>query len=87
MKVAVRKLIAIAVLLGILLLAAGFAYDVVFAGLPYQDPTPEMILRFNNQKIISERIMQIGGLVLAVGITAMIFCFLTNRFQTSERAP
>ena len=89
MKIALRKLTATAVLLGILLLAAGFAYDVVFAGLPYQDPTPEMTLRYNHQKILAERIMQVGGLVFAVGIVTGVVCFLTSRFpiSSSERVP
>ncbi len=32
--------------LGLLLLASGFVYDLVFAGIPYQDPTPAMSARY-----------------------------------------
>jgi len=89
MKNALRNLIAIAVLLGILLIGAGFAYDVVYAGLPYQDPTPEMTLRFNHHKAIAKRIMHAGGLVFAVGIVSGILSLLTGRFLIwrSERVP
>lgn len=87
MKNALRYLIAIAVLLGFLLIVAGFSYDVAFAGLPYQDPTPEMTLRFNHHKAVAHRIMYAGGLVFVVGIIAGIFSLLTARFflRRSER--
>ena len=29
-------------LAGLLLFSAGFVYDVLFAGMPYQDPTPAL---------------------------------------------
>jgi len=31
----------IVILVGILVIFAGFVYDVLFAGMPYQDPTPD----------------------------------------------
>jgi hypothetical protein len=31
---------------GLLLMVGGFVYDVMFAGIPYQDPTPEMSARY-----------------------------------------
>ena len=33
--------------IGILIVMSGFVYDVVFAGIPYQDPTPELQARYD----------------------------------------
>jgi hypothetical protein len=38
------------------LIFAGFAYDLSFAGLPYQDPTPQMQERWLFHKRVAEMI-------------------------------
>ena len=40
-------------ILGLLILIAGFGYDVLFAGIPYQDPTPELQSRRESHKSIA----------------------------------
>lgn len=52
---------------GAALIVSGFAYDLSFAGLPYQDPTPEMQDRWLFHKGMSGRIMLTGAIVLGIG--------------------
>ena len=41
----------------------GFVYDILFAGLPYQDPTPEMQAEWAFHKDIADTI-ELGGVFL-----------------------
>lgn len=51
---------------GVLLLVAGFVYDVIFAGIPYQDPTPELAAGYARHAGIAAAIRWVGlGFVLA----------------------
>jgi hypothetical protein len=52
---------------GVALIAAGFAYDLSFAGLPYQDPTPQMQERWLFHKRVAEMILMPGLVLLGVG--------------------
>ena len=86
MKITPLDLIPVFILLGLFLIGAGFVYDAVFAGIPYQDPTPEMSQRFDYQKMLAIRIMQVGGLTLAGGICGGIISFLASRLLASSRS-
>ena len=57
---------------GPVLLAAGFVYDVLFAGIPYQDPTPEMAARYDRHSAIATVIYWCGALFLLAGIAAVM---------------
>lgn len=59
--------------IGLALIIAGFIYEMVFAGVPYQDPTEEMVIRYNRNEFISMTIMQIGLAVLVTGILVKVF--------------
>lgn len=64
-----KKIIqVIAVLEGILVIA-GLYFTVVKAGLPYQDPTPEMVAQY-------ERDTGIGMVLLLAGLGTGIFCLV-----------
>lgn len=52
---------------GAALIVSGFAWDLAFAGLPYQDPTPEMQERWLFHKGVADRIMAAGAAVLGIG--------------------
>ena len=45
---------------GIFLFIAGFVYQIVFAGIPYQDPTPELSARFDLHTQIASTISWVG---------------------------
>jgi hypothetical protein len=58
-------------LLGILIVIMGFVYDVLFAGIPYQDPTPAMQARYDFHSAVAGWIQASGGILLLVGFIAI----------------
>ena len=60
-------------LLGLGLFIAGFGYDMTFAGLPYQDPTPEMQARWQFHHVLASKIYLAGGVVFLFGLLALVF--------------
>jgi hypothetical protein len=59
--------IAASLVLGSLVCAAGWMYDVVFAGIPYQDPTPELAARYTLNAQIASLIRWVGAGICASG--------------------
>ena len=59
--------------IGILIVMSGFVYDVVFAGIPYQDPTPELQAQYDLHSAVAESLYTTGGVVFLLGIVAMPF--------------
>jgi hypothetical protein len=76
-----RNLPLLIVGLGILLIVGGFIYDVMFAGIPYQDPTPEMSTRYAYHSRIASTICTIGGGAFLVGVIAGFAQFVIRRFS------
>ena len=72
------KILAL-LLLGLLILIAGFLYFVTFAGLPYPDPTPELQAQWQYHENISWIILKIGGFVLFIGLIAIPFLLKKTR--------
>ncbi|MDX1344950.1 MAG: hypothetical protein R3179_03550 [Sedimenticolaceae bacterium] len=64
---------------GTLLLVAGFVYDLLFAGIPYQDPTPELAASYDRHSAIATVIYWSGILTLLAGLMVMILRFLVRR--------
>ncbi len=64
---------------GPVLLLAGFVYDVLFAGIPYQDPTPQMTASYDRHSAIAIAIYWSGILTLLVGFMAVIVRSLLRR--------
>ena len=61
------------ILAGLCVLISGFIYDVVFAGIPYQDPTPEMTASYAFHAGIASAIRWCGVALLLVGGTRSMF--------------
>jgi len=59
--------------IGILIVMSGFVYDVVFAGIPYQDPTPELQARYDFHSAVAGSLYTTGGVVFLLGIVAIPF--------------
>lgn len=59
--------------IGILIVMGGFVYDVAFAGIPYQDPTPELQARYDCHRAVAGAIYTTGSVVFLLGIVAMPF--------------
>jgi hypothetical protein len=66
---------------GLFLLVGGFIYDVMFAGIPYQDPTPEMLARYNQHSRIASTIRVSGFGVFLFGLLASIIRWAVRRFR------
>jgi hypothetical protein len=64
---------------GLLLLAGGFVYDVIYAGIPYQDPTPEMSARYAFHARVASIIYLTGTGVFVVGSVAGIIRMFIRR--------
>lgn len=47
-KAIIQKIPLMLVLLGIIILFIGLYYVIIKAGIPYQDPTPELLQKYNN---------------------------------------
>lgn len=60
-------------MLGIVLVLVGFVYDLLFAGLPYQDPTPEIQSRWESHKFVANLFYETGGIIFLLGLFAAPF--------------
>ena len=59
-------------LLGIMIIFVGFVYDVLFAGIPYQDPTPAMLATYNFHATIASTIRWVGTGISLLGIIIIV---------------
>ena len=66
-------------LLGLGIFLAGFVYDVIFAGIPYQDPTPELAARYAFHAGVAKAIRLVGGVVSLGGLLALAARFILSR--------
>jgi hypothetical protein len=73
------------VVIGLALLGGGLFYDTMFAGIPYQDPTPEMSARYARESEIASTIMTAGVWVFLFGLVVYVFRWLL-RFSAKRRA-
>ena len=64
---------------GPFLLAAGFVYDLLFAGIPYQDPTPEMTAGYEDHSANANFIYSCGALIFVAGLMAFLLRYLVDR--------
>ncbi len=50
---------------------SGFVYDVLFAGIPYQDPTPELQARYDFHSSVAGWFYKAGGILFLAGLLAI----------------
>ena len=60
-------------LIGIAIIIIGFLYDLLFAGIPYQDPPPELLEKYNQHLLVSDIFIKIGLLITLIGIVLRMF--------------
>jgi len=68
MKVKVTSLIY----LGIIIILSSLLYDLLFIGIPYQDPTPEMLEHRATQYQLRNLLFWIGLTVSVIGTVGVI---------------
>ncbi|MEM9331229.1 MAG: hypothetical protein AAGA53_07865 [Pseudomonadota bacterium] len=66
-------------LLGVILIVSGFLYDLFFAGLPYQDVSPEKELAWKQNKEIAATVMKAGFLTAVAGTGLKIFNYFKKK--------
>jgi hypothetical protein len=64
-----RRLPLLLIAAGIALFLGGFAYDFEFAGIPYQDPTPQMQANYDFHARVASVIRWLGVGVILFGAT------------------
>jgi hypothetical protein len=74
-----RSLLFMLIALGIIIVFAGFMYDVLFAGIPYQDPTPALAASYNFHSQIASIIRWSGIGICIIGGMAMVIRWLTMK--------
>lgn len=69
--------------MGIAIAFAGLVYDVLFAGIPYQDPTPEMQERYEMHSFVAGIFYAVGGLVLLIGVLEVVVAIVRRLRRSS----
>jgi hypothetical protein len=72
---------------GVIIVLAGFVYDVLFAGIPYQDPTPEMQARYDFHSSVAGWFYKTGGIVLIFGLLAIPVVVKKTRRHVAGNPP
>lgn len=80
-----RRIIKYGIRFGILLFAVGFLYDIMFAGIPPQDPPLELTISYERNKSIANWIMMCGIIVVAVAGPMRLVDMLVQ-YVTKEKA-
>lgn len=65
-------------LIGLAIIVAGFVYDIMFAGIPYQDPTPELLASWKFHSSVAFWIMTTGLVIFSVGLFLIPFLARTK---------
>ena len=74
------------ILFGIAIIFAGFVYDVLFAGIPYQDPTPAMTANYNFHARVASIIRWSGlGICFLGGVIWIVRRVFGKRQSQQER--
>ena len=67
------------ILAGLIILLIGLYYWIVKAGIPYQDPTPEMQLRYEIDMRIGDELIKDGCITALIGIAGRAAAWLTGK--------
>lgn len=59
--------------IGVVVVLSGLVYDVMFAGIPYQDPTPELQANYVFHASIAGVLYKSGAIIILVGLLATPF--------------
>jgi len=71
-------------LIGLGIIVAGFIYDIMFAGIPYQDPTPELLASWEFHSNVAFWIMTAGLAIFSIGLFLIPFLARTKRDKSES---
>jgi hypothetical protein len=66
---------------GVLFLAAGFAYEVVVVGIPFQDPPPALRAQYERDARTASTIMSAGEYLLSGGVLLVAAAWALRRIR------
>jgi hypothetical protein len=69
MKKAIKLLLAF----GLIVLVAGFLYQVAYVNIPPQDAPPDIQKAWENKNVFSNRIMNAGEVLILAGIALLLY--------------
>lgn len=70
---------------GLMLILAGFVYDVFFAGIPYQDPTPELAAAYARHADNAACMFRSGAAIFVAGLACAAVNTILLRLRPSTR--
>ena len=70
--------------LGIIVIFAGLVYDILYAGIPYPDPTPDLTARYNYYSQIASIIRWSGMGICITGGAVIIIQWLARKSRNPE---
>jgi len=71
---------------GLIVILFGFIYGLIFAGIPYQDPTPEMSANYDFHFSVSNIILVIGFGALLLGMIGAVAKFMFKKLGKMQRS-
>jgi hypothetical protein len=80
-----RTLLFAPLVAGALLLAAGFAYEVVVVSIPFQDPPPELRARYERDARTASTIMSAGEYLFGGGVLLVAAAWAVRRIARGRR--
>lgn len=79
-----KRVFSSIILAGILVLCAGLYYLVIKAGIPYQDPTPELQLQYSINMGIGDVLTKIGLCTTMAGSICRVILGVLSRKKKTE---
>jgi uncharacterized membrane protein len=73
-----KRISTISIIIGVLLLLIGFYYEAGKAGIPYQDPTPELMEKYKNYSDIGHTFYKVGLSIISIGCLLLIIQRVTK---------
>ncbi len=68
---------------GFAIVLIGLVYDTFFAGIPYQDPTPEIQSRWEFHKSVADLFYKTGGIIL-LGLLAIPVVWIRTKVKCQQ---
>jgi hypothetical protein len=63
----------------VLLFGCGFVYDVLFAGIPYQDPTPALQQQYAANAAVAQTLYTLGIWIIVLGALISLVQWIRRR--------
>lgn len=72
------------VALGCVVVVGGFLHDLMFAGIPYQDPPPEVLARYNFHSMVAGCLYMAGFGIIFLSMILFFARIILKRFRNGE---